>query len=111
MSESERRKAANEALFREVNERIERLHEHFAAHAEEAFEVVCECHHLDCTERIEMMVGDYERVRADSATFFVKAGHEDPTAEDVVDSSGDYLIVRKLPGDPARIARETDPRR
>jgi hypothetical protein len=30
--------------------------------------------------------------------------------EDVVDTGGDHLVVRKKPGEPERVARETDPR-
>jgi hypothetical protein len=110
MDDAQRRKAANEAVFREVNERIESLQQRFALADDEPLHIVCECDRLACSERIEVSVAVYERTRDDSALFFVSPGHEDPAVEDVVDSGGEYLIVRKNPGEPQQIAAETDPR-
>jgi hypothetical protein len=36
----------------------------------------------------------YEKVRRDSALFFVIPGYEDAAVEDISDSGGDYLVVR-----------------
>ena len=52
MSEIERRKAANEAVFRNVNERIEALQHSFAVAEREPLQMVCECDRLDCMERV-----------------------------------------------------------
>ena len=110
MEHPQRRKAQNEAVFREVNERIEVLHQRFAMSDDEPLQIVCECDRVDCAERLEVTIERYERVRADSACFFVATGHEDGSVEDVVDTGGGYLIVRKHPGEPAQVAEETDPR-
>jgi hypothetical protein len=110
MEESRRRRAANEAVFREVNERIEALDEQLIEREGDGFEIVCECHRLDCMERLHVEKTAYERIRSESALFFVRAGHQDPTAEDVVDSAANYLIVRKHPGIPQQVAEATDPR-
>ncbi len=110
MNEPQRRKAMNEALFREINEQIEELHIRFALKDREPLDVVCECDRADCTKRLEVSVEVYERVRRDPACFFVTPGHEDSSVEDIVDSGGNYVIVRKKPGDPQRVAEETDPR-
>jgi hypothetical protein len=110
MDDAQRRKAANEAVFREVNERIESLQRRFALADDEPLRIVCECDRIDCSERLEVAVDVYERTRADSALFFVVPGHEDTAVESVVDSGGDYVIVRKRPGEPQEIAAETDPR-
>jgi hypothetical protein len=107
---NQRRKAANEAVFREVNERIESLQHHFALAADEPLRIVCECDKLDCDAPLTVELDVYERVRSDSACFFVAVGHEDSAVEKVVDTGGDYLIVRKDPGQPREIAEETDPR-
>ena len=109
MSESERRKALNEALFREVNERINELQPKLVG-ADEPLQIVCECDRLDCAEPISVGVDIYEKVRSDSALFFILPGHEDDAVEEVVDTRGDYMIVRKRVGDPQRIAEQTDPR-
>jgi hypothetical protein len=110
MDGAQRRKAANEAVFREVNERIESLQRRFALTENEPLHIVCECDRLECAEQLHVDYAVYERVRADSACFFVVAGHEDSEVESVVDSSGEYLIVRKRPGEPQQVAEATDPR-
>jgi hypothetical protein len=110
MDEAQRRRAANEAVFREVNERIEELQREFAATAREPLHLVCECDRLDCSVPLDVPIDVYERTRADPARFLVKPGHQDETVEDVFDAESDYLIVRKHAGDPQRVATETDPR-
>jgi len=104
------RKAANEAVFREINERIESLQKRFALAEREPLHVVCECDRLDCAERLEVAVETYERVRADSALFIVLPGHEDPEVEEVVDTGRGHLVVRKQAGAPRAVAEATDPR-
>jgi hypothetical protein len=110
MTENERRKAANEAVFREVNERIETLQHRFAVAERQPLNIVCECNRLSCAEQITVQVETYEAVRSDPALFLVRPGHEDDTVEDVVDTGGDYMVVRKHSGDPQEIAEKTDPR-
>ncbi len=110
VSNDERRKAANEAVFREVNERIEELQRRFSAAEHDLLQVVCECDRLDCMTHLTVSVSTYENVRTDPASFLVTPGHEDPSVEDVVDSGGDYLIVRKHAGEPRQVAANTDPR-
>jgi hypothetical protein len=109
MTERERRIGENEAVFREVNERIEGINQAFAVTAD-AMDLVCECGHADCVERVAVDVQAYERVRADPTLFFLVPGHDEPDVETVVDEAAGYAVVRKDPGRPARIARETDPR-
>ncbi len=111
MDNPQRRKAANEAIFREVNERIEGIQRRFSVAENDLLQIVCECDRLDCMTHVSVAVSTYESVREDSSCFFVRPGHEDPAVEDVVDSGGDYLVVRKRPGEPEQIAEETDPRR
>jgi hypothetical protein len=110
MGENERRKALNEAVFRQVNESIESLQSTFAVAEHQPLSIVCECDQLECTERLSVRVDVYERIRSDSTLFLVLPGHEDTSIEDVVDTSGQYLVVRKRSGDPQQIAEQTDPR-
>jgi len=110
MDDKARRKALNEAVFRAVNERLEALHRQFALAHDRPLEILCECDRTACTEKLTVSVEVYERVRADSASFLVSPGHEDPRVEDIVDSGGNYVIVRKRSGEPRRIAAQTDPR-
>jgi hypothetical protein len=110
MSEPVRRKAANEVVFREVNERIEGLQRQFALAEQEPLQIVCECDRLDCLERVSVPLASYERLRAEAACFVVVPGHEDHSVEDVVDSSDGYFVVRKHKGEPREIAEGHDPR-
>jgi hypothetical protein len=108
MDEQQRRKARNESLFRDVNERIEEVHQTLGSFDQAEF--VCECDDALCTDRFEMSLPEYERLRADPLTFAVMPGHESPEVEDVVGEGDGYRIVRKHSGEPARIAAEDAPR-
>jgi len=110
MDERKRRIGQNEALFRTVNEEVENLNRGLAGISDGTLHIVCECGELICNERLIVPLDDYERVRADSALFFVIPGHEKPSAEDVVETATRYHIVRKHPGGPEQLAEATDPR-
>ena len=97
----------NEAFFREVNERIERVTETLQV---ETLTILCECGDPSCSEQIQVSLPDYERVRADPTLFFIRAGHEDFDVEDVVEEHEDYHVVRKKDGSAAAQARKLDPR-
>jgi hypothetical protein len=111
MDDTQRRKAANEAVFRHVNEQIDDLRRRFATVSDGLLHIVCECDRVDCAEPLEVEIQVYERVRQDSACFFVAPGHEDMSVESVVDSGQGFEVVRKAPGEPQEIAERTDPRR
>jgi diaminopimelate decarboxylase len=110
MSKAERRKAANEALFRNVNERIQQLQRSFALAEHEPLQMICECGRLDCMTRITVEVDVYEDVRSHPDRFLVDGGHEDLTVEEVVHVAAGYTIVRKNDGDPLDVVAEADPR-
>ena len=110
MGETERRKAANEAVFRNVNERIKTLQHSFAVAEREPLQMICECDRLDCMERVTVGLDAYELIRSQPAQFVVSPGHEDAKVDDVVSTTSGYTIVRKKPGDAQDVALETDPR-
>jgi|SRR5436190_13384897 len=99
----------NEAVFREVNERITDLAETFGLE-DQSLDLVCECGDPNCVERIAISRSDYEELRSDPTHFAVHTGHVQPDIEDVVDRRGSYDVVRKHEGEAAEVARETDPR-
>jgi hypothetical protein len=98
--------ARNEALFRDVNERIRDLRDEAGR---DLVEFLCECGDDDCVERIALSPDEYEEVRADPVLFAVAAGHVVPQVERVVAANERFETVRKLPGEQAT-ARETNPR-
>ena len=107
--ERTRRVGQNEALYRQVNERIEGLNEAFGTMLDD-FRVVCECGNLECMEQISVSREAYERIRANPHWFFVKPGHETPDVEHPIEEHGDYVLVQKLEGEPRRVAERTDRR-
>jgi hypothetical protein len=109
MDDRQRRVGRNEAIFREVNERIERVSESLQV-TTERISILCECGADSCTERIEISLPEYERVRQDPTLFILRAGHEQPDVEAVVERHETYDIVRKTAGEAAELARELDPR-
>ena len=110
MGESERRLGLNEAMFREVNERIEGLAGTFGL-GEQPLDLICECGDVSCAQQIRMTGADYEAIRKEPTFFAVYPGHEIPDVEDIVDRRDGYDVIRKREGEPARVARETHTRR
>lgn len=108
MSERERRQGLNEAVFRQVNERINDVYEAFELDPQK-LHLMCECGDPTCNERLSMPVADYEKMRADSRQFAVIPGHADHAVEDVAEHEEKYDIVRKR-GEAAELAEQTDPR-
>src|SRR5580765_7081387 len=93
--ERDERIGHNEALFREVNEQVEALNKELSVHTPAKMDIVCECGDLTCIERINVPVETYERIRGEATLFFVKAGHQQPEIEDVVEQTSTYNVVRK----------------
>lgn len=107
MEERERRIGQNEVLFREVNERIERLSQ--SLQPTDSFSILCECGDPSCAEHIELSSPEYERVRQDPTLFFVRPGHALSDVEHIVERHGEHNVVRKEDS-AAEVAREEDPR-
>lgn len=102
----------NEALFREVNERVEELGVGLAGDgAQDDFVsgFVCECGNDSCVELVQVAHSQYEVVRDNSRRFIVLPGHEDPDVEHVVERNGRYWVVEKR-GEASELAAEHDPR-
>jgi hypothetical protein len=98
----------NEALFREVNERIEDVSTTLAPD-DVPMEFLCECDDPDCVEKVSATRAEYETIRAVATHFVVLPGHEDPSVERVVQKTERFLVVEKE-GRAAREAQEDDPR-
>jgi hypothetical protein len=109
LDERFRRQARNEALFREVNERIAELGERAEAWTVGGVEFFCECGvEGGCGERLRIPLKVYETVRAQDDRFVVRPGHETPELERAVDWTDDYVIVDKV--DAAEPLVADDPR-
>jgi hypothetical protein len=92
----EERSAKNEALLREVNDRIEEVGRRLQVLPDdELLEFRCECGRRACEDFVSLTVPEYEHVREDNDRFAVVPGHEDAEIERVVERANRYLIVDK----------------
>jgi hypothetical protein len=110
VTEREARLAKNEALFRDVNERVKEVKgELEEAGSEGKIDFICECGRGECVAQVQLKLAEYEKVRANPAQFILKPGHETGLVERVVREGEGYVVVEKHP-EEAAVARETDPR-
>jgi hypothetical protein len=109
------RLAKNEAVFRDVNERVTKLSSELVfdlEHRDRIDGLVCECSDPLCMERIgPLTTSEYEAVRRDPRRFLTAANHHAADVESVVEKNLHYWVVEKHEGVPANVARELDPRR
>ena len=98
----EKRMAANEAFFRNLNEVLEAR-----TPDSEYSVVVCECADEDCAQRLTLTHAEYEAVRSDPTQFVVAHGHVAREIELVVAANDRYEVVKKL-GVGAQVAIALD---
>jgi hypothetical protein len=90
----EKRLAMNEALFRDVNQRIREISDTFGQ-KDATYDFLCECSDPSCTKKVVLTRAEYEDVRSDSTRFVVAKGHVMPEIESVVDRAKDHVVVEK----------------
>jgi hypothetical protein len=88
------RLAKNEALFRAVNDQVEKLSQH--ASGSELTRYVCECPDLGCGSHVELSRREYIGLRENRTHFVVLPDHVFPELETIVDDRGHYVIVEKF---------------
>jgi hypothetical protein len=89
------RRALNEALFRRLNEEIERIEIDNGADASQPIDFICECSSATCMKVVSLSRAEYEAVREGPSTFIVAPGHEEPAIEDLVVSYSEFSVVEK----------------
>jgi hypothetical protein len=107
------RKARNEAMLREVNERIEQINKEAEARGwapEDRFGFLCECGAEDggCDGRVELTIDEYEAVRGQDDRFVLVPGHETRGVERVIQRNERFVVVDKV--DDAEPLVADDPR-
>jgi len=105
-SGSEEKRAANEATFRDANERI-RAAQRALRPPLDRVPYICECDDVACRDPIRLTAREYERVRGDGATFAIVPGHS--SQGEVVEEHDGFLVMRKQDG-AGDVARALDPR-
>jgi hypothetical protein len=90
----QQRLAMNEALFREVNQRIREISDSFGQD-DATHDFLCECSDPNCTKRVVLTRAEYEEVRSEPTRFVVAKGHAVPEIESVVERARDHVVVEK----------------
>ncbi len=89
------RAARNEALYREVNERISELMATFRVADDEIVGFLCECNSGTCQATVSLSLGEYRAVRAHPRHFAVMGSHVDRRVERVVRETDRFAVVEK----------------
>ena len=104
------RKGHNEAVFREMNERLEQKARNLIDPRDVArVPFLCECPTLDCTEVAMLSLPEYETVRENVLRALAVLGHEDLSVERVVAANERFLTTEKF-GPAAEAFASADPR-
>ena len=106
---TEERMAANEATFREANERIEERARELEF--EQPVPFLCECGEPSCQAIVRLSLDQYEAVRSSGVRFFILPEHEATAAAagSIVERHETYLVVEKT-GRAGEVAERRDPR-
>lgn len=104
--EQVKRSVLNQALFREVNNRILDVNDSFGV--DDHAVLLCECSDMACSVTVELSATEYRQIRADPTHFVTTPGHLEPSVDRVVFEGERYWIVETLPGEPSKIAEEAD---
>jgi hypothetical protein len=100
---SDERRAENEVLFKEHNERIKsHVQRLLDETSKEVLPIgfVCECSKVDCQEKIEMPVSEYRNLRENHKQFIIRLGHESPDIERVIHKAEAWQVVEKYETPP-----------
>ena len=108
MDPRQERLARNEALFREVNERVRAI---ATVHGDDShvYEFFCECSNADCTFQLPATLREYEAVRAHGDRFLIAPAHSLPEIEIVVERKEAWWVVEKQ-GEAGELVENLDPR-
>jgi hypothetical protein len=93
--------AKNQAIFRDVNDRIAELSAEWQAGEMEIF---CECSRTGCTGLIHVANNDYERIRRSPGWFLIIPGHLASESDRVVERHQRFDVIEVEPRihNPAR---------
>ena len=104
----EERVAKNEAVVREINQKIKQAVE---SNPPDSFmHIVFECGYVECDLFIAVTKEEYDRIRNDPLLFGVVGEHVILDIEQILTENDRFTIVEKRQGTPAEVAIRTDPR-
>lgn len=110
MATSAERKAHNQGVFREANEKLEQNAKNLVGtEGETTVPFLCECPRQECTAVVLLTLAEYEVVRSVPERGIAKWDHEDPEVEVVVDRNERFVMTEKF-GRAGEIHAARDPR-
>jgi hypothetical protein len=80
-------------IFREINERVAEI---TIQYNESRSEFVCECGRNDCTDHVELELGEYETIRAGGNYFIAATGHCVEGVDRVAESRDGFDLLVQL---------------
>lgn len=111
MTTSAERKALNQNVFRDANERLEQGARALVGAGDDSFvPFLCECPSEGCTRVVLLTLAEYERVRGGARQGIAVLGHEDLSIERVVDANDRFVVTEKFDR-AGEVHVETDARR
>jgi hypothetical protein len=106
-SQSQRRMAENEVVFRTYNERVKQNFDEIIKVAKEsnqdylvktddtALHFYCECSDENCRQRILLKPSEYNRIHKNRRRFVLVYGHETSVIENIIRREDNYCVVEK----------------
>jgi hypothetical protein len=106
----DRRLAANEAIYRKFNERMQKSINTSDKHAVMPMYFFCECSDEKCQKQIKISPEEYNKIHKDKNKFTLICSHEVEQIEDVVNKNSEYCVVKKhrMPPSPPGHFTHTD---
>lgn len=117
---SERRLAENEVVFRQLNEQIQKGIEEVNQMAAEdgqpeykfqhnpedlTLHFYCECSDVNCVERVQVSLHEYNEIHKRRDQFVVIPGHDMKNIEKVIQRNQGFVVVQKFIDPPDTIGR------
>ena len=110
MATSAERKALNEGVFREANEKLQQGAEQILEGNDNGLvPFLCECPDMHCTKVAMLTLVEYRDVRSDGRGGLAVLGHEDLTVERVVARNHRFVKTEKF-GRAGEVHEEASPR-
>jgi hypothetical protein len=104
------RKALNEGVFRQANEKLERAANDLDFEdADSLVPFLCECPRPECREIVMLKLSEYEGVRASGRRGLAAIGHEDRSIEHVLARNNRFVTTEKF-GEAGDVHAAEDPR-
>jgi hypothetical protein len=91
------RREENQRTFQQANQRLHDLVDGRLPE-EKPVPFLCECADVECRERVEVGLTQWQDIAKQRQLFLIVAGHPRSDGEEIVDTLGPYEVVQKPDG-------------